>query len=76
MNTIQKVDGARECHELVFKSLSSDDHTCVFPCDALGHVDMDHLSERARCTYLYARVVVRNSLEMPVVRELRNERLS
>lgn len=73
MNATQKTEGARECHELVFKNLFSDGHTCAFPCDALGHVDMDHLSESARCCYLYARVVVRNSLEKPVVRELRHE---
>ena len=44
--------------ELRFQSLVDTGRVCTFPCDAVGHVDMDGLGERARNDYLYARTVV------------------
>lgn len=40
-------------------------------CDALGQVDMDSLSERARLNYLYARAVRDLEVERPDVRPCR-----
>lgn len=58
----------RESHELVFRSVSSDERTYVFPCDAQGQVQLDRLSEGARNDYFYARVVAGNALSPPFIR--------
>ena len=42
-------------YELRFRPLMAGGRDYRFPCDALGHVDMDSLTERARLNYLYAR---------------------
>jgi hypothetical protein len=42
-----------------------------FPCDALGQVDMDSLSERACLNYLYARAVRDLEVERPDVQPCR-----
>jgi len=55
-------------YELLFRSLISARRGYVFPCDAVGHVDMDSLSERARANYLYARAVMGMEVEWPDVR--------
>ncbi|CAN7639585.1 hypothetical protein LJR290_004918 [Variovorax sp. LjRoot290] len=55
-------------YELLFRSLISTRRAYVFPCDAVGHVDMDSLSERARDNYLYARAVMGMEVEWPDVR--------
>jgi len=55
-------------YELLFRSLISVRRGYVFPCDAVGHVDMDSLSERARNNYLYARAVMGTEVEWPDVR--------
>lgn len=55
-------------YELLFRSLVSARRAYVFPCDAVGHVDMDALSEHARNNYLYARAVMGMELEWPDVR--------
>lgn len=68
MNAATKVQIVTLGHELVFRDLLNEGHTYVFPCDATGHVDMDVLSESARNNYFYARVVVGNSLSVPIVR--------
>ena len=44
-------------YELRFRPLMVGGRDFRFPCDALGHVDMDSLSESARLNYLYARAV-------------------
>jgi hypothetical protein len=44
--------------EVRFMSLFLAGRGLAFPCDALGHVDMDTLSERARINYLFARAMV------------------
>ncbi|MBT2334999.1 hypothetical protein J7E49_13915 [Variovorax paradoxus] len=45
-------------HQLRFRSLSHEEKQFTCPCDATGHVVMDELSERARCSYLFARAMV------------------
>ncbi|MEF7612773.1 hypothetical protein V4F39_02545 [Aquincola sp. MAHUQ-54] len=39
----------------------------AFPCDEVGHVDMDTLSPQALDNYFYARAVVGRELSFPVV---------
>lgn len=57
----------RSDHELRFESLADAARALVFPCDAAGHVDMDRLSPRALCNYLYARAVVGAGFRAPCV---------
>jgi hypothetical protein len=53
--------------ELRFQSLFNSGRGFSFPCDPAGHVDMDHLSEKARNNYLYARAMVGRELAVPAV---------
>ena len=55
-------------YELNFQPLSGDGSGYAFPCDALGRVDLDSLSERARNDYLFARALVGRLLSAPAVR--------
>lgn len=55
-------------YELRFDSLFIEGRGMSFPCDAAGQVDLDALSERARCNYLYARAVVGREFRTPAVR--------
>lgn len=52
---------------LRFQSSFNTGRAYAFPCDAVGHVDMDALSERARNNYLYARTVVGREVSSPKV---------
>jgi hypothetical protein len=52
---------------LRFQSLFDTGRAYAFPCNAVGHVDMDALSERARNNYLYARTVVGRDVSTPRV---------
>jgi hypothetical protein len=54
-------------YELRFQSLFDEGRGFAFPCDALGHVDMDALSDRAKQNYLYARAVIGREVTMPAV---------
>jgi hypothetical protein len=54
-------------YELRFMSLSGRGRGYAFPCDALGNVDIDALSELGRTSYFFARAVVGNVLSAPVV---------
>lgn len=54
--------------ELRFDSMFTEGRGLSFPCDAKGQVDLDTLSERARCNYLYARAVVGREFLTPAVR--------
>ena len=54
-------------YELRFRSLCSSGRSYVFPCDAVGHVDMDALSDTARENYLYARTVIGREYAIPAV---------
>jgi hypothetical protein len=55
-------------YELRFQALLEGRRNYAFPCDALGQVDMDALSECARINYLYARAVMGIELSWPEVR--------
>ena len=54
-------------YELRFVSLFNTGRALSFPCDEKGQVDLDALSERARCNYLYARAVVGMEFATPAV---------
>ena len=51
--------------ELRFASLHQEGRALVFPCDPLGLVDFDGLSERARNNYFYARSTVGRDFALP-----------
>ena len=53
--------------ELCFRSLFDEGRALAFPCDALGVVDLDRLSERARNNYFFARSVVGRDFALPAV---------
>jgi hypothetical protein len=54
-------------YELRYRSLFNEGRGYSFPCDGAGHVDMDALSDAARCNYLFARALVGRDLALPVV---------
>jgi hypothetical protein len=54
-------------YELRFRSLFNPGRGYSFACDSSGRVDIDALSERARCNYLFARTVIGREFEMPMV---------
>lgn len=53
--------------QLRYRSLFDPGRGFAFPCDAKGLVDLDHLSDRARDNYLYARAMVGKELAPPCV---------
>ena len=53
--------------ELRFNPLFGTGLAYSFPCDASAHVDLDHLGERARCNYFYARTLTGRELGWPAV---------
>ena len=53
--------------QLRFQSLFQQGRGFAFPCDAKGQVDQDHMSERARNNYFYARAMVGRELTVPAV---------
>lgn len=56
-----------EAYELRFESLFVVGRGFAFPCDARGAVDMNALSERARCNYLFARALVGREFAAPAI---------
>ncbi len=52
---------------LCFRSLFHRGRGFAFPCDGGGHVDLEHLSERSRLNYLFARAMVGRELSVPAV---------
>ena len=54
-------------YELRFRSLFNEGRALTFPCDSLGHVELDALSDRARENYFYARAVVGREYSTPAV---------
>jgi len=54
-------------YELRFKSLHKQGRGWAFPCDAHGHVDLDHMSERARNNYFFARALMGREVAYPSV---------
>jgi hypothetical protein len=65
MNALQQ-DSATG-FELHFDPLVTAGQTLVFPCDAHGHVDLNTLSDRARCDYLFARALIGRAFGRPAV---------
>ena len=57
----------RSDYALRFQSLFDAGRGYTFPCDAAGHVDMNQLSTRGLCNYLYARAVVGREFQMPCI---------
>ena len=55
-------------YEIRFPSLFSEGRGLAFPCDRDGCVDLDHVSERARNNYLFARAMVGRDFAYPIVR--------
>lgn len=56
---------------LRFRSITQDGHGFSFPCDAEGHVDLDHLSPRALENYLFVRTMIGRDFFCPdVVRQV------
>ena len=53
--------------QLHFRSLFGSGRGYLFPCDRQGQVNLDHLNERARNNYLYARAMVGRELSWPAV---------
>ena len=53
--------------QLRFQSLFDPGRGFAFPCDRDGHVDMNHMSERARNNYFYARTVIGREVDVPAV---------
>ena len=53
--------------ELRFTSLFDAGRALAFPCDAIGHVDLDGLSEHARNNYFFARAAVGREFSSPAV---------
>jgi hypothetical protein len=58
---------ARSTFQLRFQPLWDAGRAYAFPCDAIGHVDIDALGERARNNYFYARTVVGREVSTPKV---------
>ena len=53
--------------EVRFPSLFQEGRGFAFPCDPAGRVDLDALSERGRCNYLFARAMVGREFATPSV---------
>jgi len=66
MNATRHAQGPT-LYELRFRSLFREGRAYSFPCDADGRVDIDSLSDSARCNYFYARTVIGRELSMPAV---------
>ena len=68
MNRLSQADREdQSTFVLCFQSLFDTGRAYAFPCDAVGHVDLDGLSERARNNYLYARTVIGRDVSTPKV---------
>jgi hypothetical protein len=55
------------CYELRFTALHDRGRGFAFPCDAVGHVAIDGMSDSCRNNYFYARTVIGRELSAPVV---------
>jgi len=58
---------AQRRYEICFVSLFAAGRSLSFPCDALGRVDLDSLTERARANYLFARAMVGRDYSPPSI---------
>ena len=66
-SAVNAAAAAAASHQLRFDSLFHPGRAVSVPCDASGHVDMDHLSERLRNAYLGARAMVGREYACPKV---------
>ena len=66
-NTSSATSTVAAAWELRFEPLFAGHRGFVFPCDALGQVDMDKLSEKALQNYLYARAMMGRETAWPRV---------
>jgi hypothetical protein len=66
MATLDWTNTSEDPFVLRFQSLFSPD-ALAFPCGPNGEVDIDALSEEAKCNYLVARALVGRDFEYPVV---------
>jgi hypothetical protein len=55
--------------QIRFRSLFHEGRGYAFPCDAAGHVNLDALTERGRCNYLFARAMVGREFATPSISE-------
>ncbi len=53
--------------EIRFDDLFGAGRSLAFPCDEMGHVNIDALPDRARTNYLYARAMVGREYSLPIV---------
>lgn len=60
-------ESSRTLFFLCFRSLFDHGRGYAFPCDPIGRVDLDQLSEQGRNNYFYARATVGRELAAPVV---------
>jgi hypothetical protein len=67
MNAITTPSHRSSAFELRFASLFNEGRALAFPCDGAGRVDLDALSERARCNYFFARTSVGREYACPAV---------
>jgi len=67
MNVVKTDSGGFASYELRFQSLHDAGRAYSFPCDAAGHVNMDALTDVARETYLFARIVAGHAVSTPSV---------
>jgi hypothetical protein len=68
MDTIADRMNPSVSFELRFQSLFNDGRALAFPCDDVGEVDIDRLSDRARNNYLFARTLIGREFAMPKLR--------
>jgi len=66
MNTLHN-GTAHTAYELRFHACSNERGALSFPCDVMGHVDMDRLGDRDRNNYLFARAVMKRASLAPEV---------
>ena len=75
MNASDTTPTIEYTYQLLFESLFHAGRALSFPCDSVGRVSLDELSERARDNYLFARAVVGRDYSVPIVIEARKPRL-
>jgi hypothetical protein len=63
--TMPEADLQSRQFQIRFMSLFQEGRAMAFPCDEEGRVNLDELSERARCNYLFARAMVGREYATP-----------
>jgi hypothetical protein len=66
-DALSPMRAVRGAFELRFRSLFQEGRALAFTCDADGRIDLDHLSDRSRERYLYARALVGREYAQPEV---------